>query len=275
METSEQQWIASDEPPPYEIVNPNGRSRAILTCDHASLRIPRRLGTLGLGPQDLERHIAWDIGAELVARRLTEILDAPLAVAGYSRLVVDCNRPLTVPEAFVTRSEDTDVPGNMGMSTQEQAERAEAFFWPYQDAIHKLVIAHLKRCVPVMIFVHSFTPVFRGVQRPWDIGVLWRLDDRLSRLVLEELRLDTTLVVGEKSDPYPCALNEDYGALVHAERRGMPYVVFEIRQDLIGSEEGATIWAERLGSILSEAIKHPSVADFGEPATDVHEPRYT
>ena len=275
METSEQQWIASDEPPPYEIVNPNGRSRAILTCDHASLRIPRRLGTLGLGPQDLERHIAWDIGAEMVARRLTEILDAPLAVAGYSRLVVDCNRPLMVPEAFVTRSEDTDVPGNMGMSSQEQIERAEAFFWPYQDAIHKLVIAHLKRCVPVMIFVHSFTPVFRGVQRPWDIGVLWRLDDRLSRLVLEELRLDTTLVVGEKSDPYPCALNEDYGALVHAERRGMPYVVFEIRQDLIDSEKGATIWAERLGSILSEAIKHPSVADFGELATDVHEPRYT
>ena len=129
--------IAPDEPPAYEIVNPEGRSRAILTCDHASKRVPRALSSLGLEPEDLERHIAWDIGAQAVARRLAESLDAALVVAGYSRLVVDCNRPLSVAEAFVTRSETTDIPGNQNLSEAERNARAEAFFWPYQDAVHR------------------------------------------------------------------------------------------------------------------------------------------
>ena len=104
-------WIAADEPPAFELVNPNGRGRAILTCDHASPRIPRRLGNLGLAAADRLRHVAWDIGTAALARRLARILDAPLVLSGYSRLVVDCNRPLEVASAFCTRSEDIDVPG--------------------------------------------------------------------------------------------------------------------------------------------------------------------
>ncbi len=134
-----QPWIADDEPPAYELVNIEGRSRAVLVCDHASPVIPCRLGTLGLSPRDRERHVAWDIGAASVARRLSGILDAPLALPGYSRLVVDCNRPLHEPEAFATQSEDVVITGNQSITKQEKAARADAFFSPYHDALHRLV----------------------------------------------------------------------------------------------------------------------------------------
>lgn len=266
-------WIAPDEPPAYEIFNPEGRSRAILTCDHASKRVPRCLSSLGLERADLERHIAWDIGAEAVARRLAESLDATLVVAGYSRLVVDCNRPLSVAEAFVARSEATDIPGNQNLSEDERIARAEAFFWPYQDAVHQVVASGLQSAVPVMVSVHSFTPVYHGERRPWDIGVHYRLDKRFATLALDHLRADGALVVGD-NEPYPVALDEDYTVPVHAETRGIPYVLFEIRQDHIGSEAGVVAWAERLAGFLNEALDHPSLGHFGERATDVYEPRY-
>ena len=117
-------WIDADEPPAFELVNPRGRSRAILTCDHASARIPRSLGDLGLAAADRLRHVAWDIGTAPLARRLARILDAPLVLSGYSRLVVDCNRPLEVASAFCVRSEDVDVPGNHALSDAEKAARA-------------------------------------------------------------------------------------------------------------------------------------------------------
>src|SRR5262245_47798099 len=125
-------WIAADEPPAFELVNPNGRSRAILTCDHASPRIPRRLGDLGPAAADRLRHVAWDIGTAALGRRLARILDAPLVLSGYSRLVVDCNRPLEVASAFCTRSEDVDVSGNLVLTDGEKAARAAVFYWPYQ-----------------------------------------------------------------------------------------------------------------------------------------------
>jgi predicted N-formylglutamate amidohydrolase len=118
-----QAWIADDEPSAFELVNTEGRGRAILVCDHASPVIPRRLGSLGLSPEDRFRHVAWDIGAAEVARRLSGILDAPLALPGYSRLVVDCNRPLHEPDAFTTRSEDVAVTGNLSITDKEKAER--------------------------------------------------------------------------------------------------------------------------------------------------------
>jgi predicted N-formylglutamate amidohydrolase len=267
-------WIAADEPSAFELVNPQGRGRAILVCDHASPHIPRRLGTLGLGEADRRRHVAWDIGAASVARELSEILDAPLALSGYSRLVVDCNRPLHEPFAFATRSEDVDVPGNVGLSDAEKAARAEAFYWPYQDAVHALVEARTGgEQPPVMVSIHSFTPVYHGRARPWQIGVHWRLDRRLADLMLAGLRTDPSLTVGE-NEPYPVALDEDYTVPVHAELRGLPYVLFEIRQDLIGDEPGALAWARRLGALLAEALTHPSLDHLAAPATDLEAPRY-
>lgn len=267
-------WIGADEPPPFELVNAEGRGRVILVCDHASSRIPRRLGTLGLSPRDQERHVAWDIGAAAVARRLSKILDAPLALSNYSRLVVDCNRPLHEPEAFATRSEDVDVPGNVAITERERAERADAFFWPYHDTLHRLVGARAAGdIVPLMISVHSFTPVYHGQKRPWHVGVHYRWDNRGAGLALKALRTDGTLRVGD-NEPYPLALDEDYTIPVHAERRGMPYVLFEIRQDLIVSETGAKSWAERLGAVLAQVLKDGRLDHYMPAAPDVCEPRF-
>jgi predicted N-formylglutamate amidohydrolase len=267
-------WIAADEPPAFELVNPYGRSRIILTCDHASPRIPRRLGELGLAPADRLRHIAWDIGTAALARRLARILDAPLVLSGYSRLVVDCNRPLEVASAFCPRSEDIDVPGNLALSDAEKAARAAAFYWPYQDAVHDLVESRMGRDVlPVMVSIHSFTPVYRGHARPWQIGVHYRLDRRLAALALETLRADATLTVGD-NEPYPVALDEDYTIPVHAELRGLPYVLFEIRQDLLSVEPRIDAWADQLGSLLAKALTDPSLDHRASPATDLLAPRY-
>lgn len=267
-------WIAADEPPAFELVNPRGRSRAILTCDHASARIPRRLGDLGLAAADRLRHVAWDIGTAALARRLARILDAPLVLSGYSRLVVDCNRPLEVASAYCARSEDVDVPGNLALSDVEKAARAAAFYWPYHDAVHKLVESRMGReAPPVMVSIHSFTPLYLGRARPWHVGVHYRLDRRLAALALAALRADPTLTVGD-NEPYPVALDEDYTIPVHAELRGLPYVLFEIRQDLLGTDVGIAAWAERLGGLLAEALTDPSLDHLAPPATDLRAPRY-
>jgi predicted N-formylglutamate amidohydrolase len=267
-------WIAADEPAAFELVNPNGCGRAILICDHASPRIPRRLGDLGLAAADRLRHVAWDIGTAALARRLARILDAPLVLSGYSRLVVDCNRPLEVASAFCIRSEDVNVPGNLVLSDGEKAARAAAFYWPYQDAVHELVESRRGRDVPpVMVSIHSFTPVYLGRARPWHIGVHYRLDRRLAALALEALRADATLTVGE-NEPYPVTLDEDYTIPVHAELRGLPYVLFEIRQDLLGAEPDINAWADRLGSLLAKALTDPSLDHLAPPAMDLWAPRY-
>ncbi len=267
-------WIAADEPPAFELVNPAGRGRAILVCDHASFRIPRRLGALGLRDAERLRHVVWDIGAATLARHLAKILDAPLLLSGYSRLVVDCNRPLDIGSAFCTRSEDVDVPANRGLSDAEKAARAEAFYWPYQDAVHALVASRTGGGrPPVMVSIHSFTPVYHGRARPWQIGVHYRHDRRLAALMLEALRADGSLCVGD-NEPYRVALDEDYTVPVHAELRGLPYVLFEIRQDLIGDDAGAEAWARRLGGLLAHALTDPCLDHLAAPATDLEAPRY-
>ncbi len=272
--TAVEPWIGRDEPAPFVAINPRGKGRAVLSCDHASCYIPQRLGSLGLEPKDRLRHIAWDIGAAEVARRLSRHLDAPLFLASYSRLVVDCNRPLRVADIFAERSEDTAIPGNIGMTAEEKTERASTFYWPYHDALHGFIDSRFKAgAVPVLICVHSFTPVYRGVSRRWHAGVHYRLDSRLAMLALEGLRRDPELIVGE-NEPYEVTLDEDYTVPVHAERRGLPYVLFEIRQDLISSETGVEAWADRLATILAPALDHASIRGLGEPANDVFEPRY-
>ncbi len=265
--------LDDDEPAPYEIVNGHGRSRVILTCDHASRRIPRSLGALGLELADLERHVAWDIGAAAVAHLLSEILDAPLVLCGYSRLVVDCNRPLDQAGAFVTQSEDVRITANEALATAAREARAEAIYWPYHDAINRIVGARTAgEATPVMVSVHSFTPVYHGVSRPWDIGVLHRWDRRLADLMMTELR-GGELVVGD-NQPYQVALDEDYTIPVHAEARGMPYTLLEIRQDLVASDAGAEEWASRLAGILESVLDDPGVGHYTTPAPDVSEPRF-
>jgi predicted N-formylglutamate amidohydrolase len=272
-DTDPRPLLDDDEPAPYEIVNSDGRSRVILTCDHASRRIPRRLGTLGVSPADLDRHIAWDIGAAAVARRLSAILDAPLILCGYSRLVVDCNRPLDQAGAFVTQSEDVRITGNESLATAARDARVEAIYWPYHDAVNRIVAARTAReATPAMVSVHSFTPIYHGVSRPWDIGVLHRWDRRLADLMLMALR-GGELAVGD-NQPYRVALDEDYTIPIHAESRGMPYALLEIRQDLVAADAGAEDWAGRLAGILDGVLDDPGVGHYTTPAPDVSEPRF-
>jgi predicted N-formylglutamate amidohydrolase len=267
-------WIGADEPPAYEVVNGEGRGRVVLTCDHASARIPRRLGTLGVSPADRKRHVALDIGAAAVARRLSRILDAPLVLCGYSRLVVDCNRPLDQPEAFVTESEDVRVPGNEALGEAERAGRAEAFYWPYHDAVNRVVGARTGgERPPVLVSVHSYTPVYHGQSRPWHIGVLSRLDRRLAELMLGRLGAEGDLCVGD-NDPYRVALDEDYTIPVHGEIRGLPHALLEIRQDLVAEDRGALDWAERMAGVLADLLGDSDLDHTRPPAPDIREPRY-
>ncbi|HEX6764449.1 MAG TPA: N-formylglutamate amidohydrolase [Polyangiaceae bacterium] len=241
--------LAADEPPPFEIVaRRRSSSPYVIQCDHASNRIPRALDELGLPPPELERHIAWDIGAEAVARHLAEALDAWLILQNYSRLVIDCNRALEHPDSIVRSSEDTPIPGNRDVLPIDAERRAKSIFEPYHARIARELDE--RAAVPtIMIFLHSFTPTFRGVSRPWDAGVLFHRDRRFAAPLFEALRSESGLVVGE-NEPYAASALTDYGLVEHAERRGLLHVELEIRQDLIERAADQLAWAERLARIV-------------------------
>ncbi len=263
--------LSPDEPAPFEVVNPDGAGRVVLVCDHASQRIPRRLGTLGVDPREISRHVAWDIGSGAVTRRLSKTLDAPAILCGYSRLVIDCNRPFWAKDAVPTLSEDTAIPGNRDLTPADRVARIGAIFRPYHEAIHRVVGTRLGTTrPPIIVSMHSFTPVYLGHRRPWDVGVCYRHDDRLARLAIEALRREGDLCVGD-NEPYQLALDRNVTIPVHAEARGLPCVLFEIRQDHIGSETGIEQWASRLGSLLDEVFDHSSLNRREPPASDVQE----
>jgi predicted N-formylglutamate amidohydrolase len=244
--------LAADEPPPFDC-EPGTESPYLVLCDHAGRRIPRRLGTLGVAESELERHIAWDIGAAGTARVLAARLGAFLILQTYSRLVIDCNRPLTSPSSIVERSENTDIPGNRGLSSEAARSRAEAIFEPYHARIREELARRAARAQKsVLIFVHSFTPVFKGVARPWHVGILYHREARLGRALLSLLKRDATLVVGD-NEPYAADPNGDFGLIQHAEARSLPCVELEIRQDLIADERGQALWGEKFARWIVEA----------------------
>jgi predicted N-formylglutamate amidohydrolase len=256
MSEVERAWIGPDEPPPFESVNPAGRSPILLLCDHASNRLPLRLGDLGLRPGDIEKHIGWDIGAAAVARRLAQALDAPLLLAGYSRLVIDCNRPPGGPGSIVTLSEDIHVPGNRGVTPEEATERADAFFWPYHRAIAAALDQRAAADRPAVILsVHSFTPVYLGRSRPWQAAVTYHVERRLADLMIAALRREPGLVVGD-NEPYAVTPEGDYAIPVHAEGRGLACALVEIRQDQLLAPEGIARWADRLAAAVEACLPH-------------------
>jgi predicted N-formylglutamate amidohydrolase len=238
------------EPPAFTVENPGGGFPCLLLCEHASNRLPRVLGDLGLPPGEIDRHIGWDIGALVVARRLSRLLDAVLLATGYSRLVIDCNRPLEAASSIPERSEDTVIPGNLGLSPAEREARRDALFWPFHAAVSAHLDAHVeRRCV---IGVHSFTPRYRGVDRPWEAGFLYAGAQRLAAPFLEGLRAQG-FTVGD-NEPYRIDPAEDYTVPVHGEARGLPALLIEIRQDLIATGADAEAWADRLAPLVREAV---------------------
>ena len=252
-----QSLLSHDEPSPYSVERERGSSAFFLICDHAGARIPRRLGSLGLGAHDLLRHIAWDIGAAAVTRELSARWDATAVLQTYSRLVIDCNRPLTSSTSIVTSSERTTVPGNQFVSDEEVGCRQREVFQPYHDRIVELLDDRSARGQStVLISVHSFTPVFLESPRAWDAGVLYHRDARLAHALLDVLRSDPELVVGD-NEPYAVSDDTDYAIPEYGERRGLPHVEIEIRQDLIADEKGQNAWAARLADALTQAWDRP------------------
>lgn len=248
--------LGEDEPTPVNVHNLNGRSPIFLVCEHAGRRIPRKLGDMGLDEQDQTRHIAWDIGAEAVSRQLANLLDAPLITQTYSRLVCDCNRETHVPSFIPEISERTRIPGNEELTADERRERIDEIYRPLHDRIAEELDARAAGGRPtVFISMHSFTPVFMDEARSMHIGLLHDQDPRLALLAGSVLRKDGDLVVVD-NEPYALDQSRDYTVPEHGERRGIPSLEIEIRQDLITESDGQTTVAERLAPALARSASH-------------------
>ena len=245
--------LASDEPAACITLGAPNDSPFLLVCDHSGDRLPRRLGTLGVSDSERQRHIAWDIGAAGVVRHMVRRLDVLAILQTYSRLVIDCNRLPAVESSIPTISEDTEIPGNLNLSLADRERRVAEIFQPYHDRIAAELDRRQAAQIPtILVAIHSFTPVYRGVARPWHVGLLYNRDDRLARPMMELLNRESGLVVGD-NQPYAVSDESDYTIPVHAERRGLRYGEIEIRQDLIADEAGQSVWAERMARLLTLA----------------------
>jgi len=245
--------LEPDEPAAFEVIEDERRSPFVIACDHAGRRLPRSLGDLGLPESELGRHIAWDLGAAQVTRALARELGAFAILQTYSRLVIDCNRHVDVPSSIPVISEHTVIPGNQGLSPAHAAARARAIFHPYHARIESEFERRALAGQPsVFIAMHSFTPSFKGESRPWHTGMLYNRDVRLGRKLIELLRAEPNLVVGD-NEPYSVSDLSDYGVVVYGERRGIPHVEIEIRQDLLSDPAGQQEWAKRFARLLPEA----------------------
>jgi predicted N-formylglutamate amidohydrolase len=242
--------LGNEEVPPVYEDNASGRSPFLLTCDHYGRLIPRVLGDLGLPESELTRHIAWDIGIAGVAEALSKHLDAHLVAQRYSRLVIDCNRPPTAPSSIPIVSEATTISGNEGIAREAAETRRRQIFEPYHRRIDEVIDARIASGMPtVLVSLHSFTPVYAGIARPWHIGTLYHRDTMLPPRLLKLLRAEADLVVGD-NEPYAVSDDTDYTIPVHGEARGLMNSGIEIRQDLIGDQAGQQQWAERLARIF-------------------------
>lgn len=242
--------VHDDTPPPVLLVNEAGRSPIVLICEHASRHIPQRLAGLGLPETELRRHIAWDIGAEAVARVLSRLLDAPLVLAAYSRLLVDLNRPATSSGSIPEVSERTAIPGNLNLSAADRQWRIDTLFTPFHAGIAALLDQrHAQSKATVLVTIHSFTPVYMDTARPWHAGILYRRSKAWGEAVAAALGGAAAHVA--VNQPYQISDEGDYAIPVHGEARGLEALLIELRQDLITHHEGAEHWAARLAAALA------------------------
>lgn len=233
------------------LINGGGKGPFLLACEHASNHLPDGYGTLGLEPADLKRHIAWDPGALPVAERMTAILDAQLVASRISRLVVDCNRPVDAPDLIWEISESTVIPGNASLSQADREKRIDLAWRPFHDRLERAIAArqaaHQATC---LVTIHTYTPVWKGFARPWHVGIIHDEDERLSRPLIEGLRAEPGLVVGD-NEPYAPKDRVYYTLERHARPLGLPCVMIEIRNDLVADAAGQAEWADRLARLLA------------------------
>jgi predicted N-formylglutamate amidohydrolase len=253
MNETQHTLLTAEDPPPFTVDHQNGASAFVFVADHAGRGMPQRLGRLGLPAAEFERHIAWDIGAGAVARLLGAALDAIVIRQTYSRLVIDCNRMPGSATSILELSEVTEVPHNVGLTDLHRRARHDEIFKPY----HARISAELDRRrtagrAAALVSVHSFTPIFKGVPRRWDVGVLYNRDARFAHILLRLLRDEAGLVVGD-NEPYSVSDATDYTIPVHGEQRGLQHLALEIRQDLITDPAGQRRIAALLARLLPRA----------------------
>jgi predicted N-formylglutamate amidohydrolase len=268
------QLLSVDEPGPFQVLNPLVELPILLICDHASCRFPKSLGDMGLDPFARRCHLAVDIGAGPLTERLAVSLGVTAVLAQYSRLVVDCNRQLMDPGAFLQFGDGILVPGNRNLHQAEKDQRAKALYEPYHEAVDKQV--QRLRSVgpsPAFIAIHSFTPVMNGEARPWEMGVLWDTDTRLRDIFLEDFSAAGYLV-GD-NEPYSGKAPQDYTIDHHAEEIGLPHIGIEIRQDLIDDDKGVDEIAAVMHRIIDSIPKR--LQDMGtgneQKRTSIHDRR--
>lgn len=249
--------------PPVVVVNESGRAPFVLLCEHASRVLPVGYGRLGLPAAEFDRHIAWDLGAAEVATRLACLIDAPLFLAGYSRLLVDLNRPPGSSTSIPEVSDGAQIPGNIGIDAAERQRRRDRFFTPFHDAVAARLDAEKRRPVAVL-GIHSFTPVFEGVARPWQAGVLFGQAALFGEALAQAIGDATGALVG-RNEPYTiCPEEFDYTVPIHGDVRGLPSALIEIRQDLVTDVFGIERWSRALAAAL--ATVRPLIEPGGTPA---------
>ena len=243
---------------PVRVSNPDGSGPFVVLCDHASNHVPEGYGTLGLSPADLQRHIAWDPGALGVSEVMSQLLDAPLVESCVSRLVIDCNRTLDAPDLIPSLSEATTIPANVNLDVAARQQRIALSHVPYHAAIEKLARERTSSGFPAPIYVaiHSYTPVYRGVERPWHVGIIHDDDDRIAAPLIAGLQALNQFNVGV-NEPYS-PVDRVYSTLErHASAFGLPAVMIEIRNDLITTPQEEKIWGELLSRLLKNIIQNP------------------
>jgi len=246
--------LGENDPVVFRIERARGTSPFLLTCDHAGRSIPRRLQDLGLSEQERSSHMGWDLGVAALGDRLSERLDAFLILHNYSRLVIDANRPPWAPDSIPTLSERTRITANDDLSPADRDQRFRELFQPYHQRLREELDARLTASAPcVLVALHTFTPIYLDERRPWHIGVLYGRDARLGRRLGAELRKAGAWNVAD-NEPYSVSDDTDYTIIEHGERRNIPHVEIEIRQDLLETQSDIQDWAERLGTALEKAM---------------------
>lgn len=251
--TSEQSGLllGAHDPAPAKVVNGHSTSSVVLICEHAGRAVPEALGDMGLTPAEMDLHIAYDIGAEPVARHMAEMLDAPLVLQPYSRLVIDCNRPVGAPTSIPEVSDGVVIPANNGIGAGETKQRVEEIFEPYHEAVSQTLDKAPRKAV---FAIHSFTPVLGGVYRPWELAFLFRKDVETSSFLADSVISKRPQMKIGMNQPYTIEDDHDWFVPYHGERRGLAHSLIEIRNDLLDTEEACRDWASLLSEVTEQFL---------------------